>query len=63
MVSLIVPCHNRALMIQSYKALCEITNPDIDLQILYYSLINLVKKVILKAMRKLNNYEKQSIKN
>ncbi len=54
---------DRALMIQSYKALCEITNPDIDLQILYYSLINPVKKVILKAMRKLNNYEKQSIKN
>lgn len=44
---------DRALMIQSYKALCEITNPDIDLQILYYSLINPVKKVILKVMRKL----------
>lgn len=44
---------NSALMKQSYTKLCRLRKPNIDLRILYYSLMNPAWAVLLKVQRKL----------
>lgn len=47
---------DKKLMVQSYKDLCLLNKPDINIQILYYSLIEPSKVKLLKAKRKIKSF-------